>query len=299
MAFDDGRVELWAWFGHLVFGGLLEATYVVRRCLRFESLESTDVEDSKTYATIDYADPIKSLVDGLVARVAKDAPEHVMRSRTYDDSDSSDDDSDEQVQLLPRDFEATHIKMRPGRVIAEDTSVCGRRGPVAAAEAPDCVVAAYHCERHGVVFSCWRVREGIKGARWPRMSRKFPFTETHAIAVSCKDVAAAVIGGEGLVDGESVSALYLVDGVGTKQFKLLRLDSAEGDDRDARWALAFAGSSLVAMPCTNACVIFNGEQQWVRERRVVLARIYILARLFVVPSMNIGSRVPTGIASWC
>ena len=72
-----------------------------------------------------------------------------------------------------------------------------------------------------------------------------------------------------LVDGESVSALYLVDGVGTKQFKLLRLDSAEGDDRDARWALAFAGSSLVAMPCTNACVIFSGDQQWVRERRVV------------------------------
>ena len=184
----------------------------------------------------------------------------------------SDDDSDEQVQLLPRDFEATHIKMRPGRVVAEDASVRGRRGPVAAAAAPDCVVAAYHCQKHGVVFSCWRVREGIKGARWPRMSRKFPFTETHAIAVSCKDMAAAAIGGEGLVDGESVSALYLIDGVGTKEFKLLRLDSAEGDDRDARWALAFAGSSLMAMPCTNACVIFSGEQQWVRERRVGFRR---------------------------
>ena len=47
LAFDDGRVELWAWFGSLVFGGLLEATYVVRRCLRFEGLESIDVEDSK------------------------------------------------------------------------------------------------------------------------------------------------------------------------------------------------------------------------------------------------------------
>ena len=74
LAFDDGRVELWAWFGELVFGGLLEATYVARRCLRFEGLESIDVEDSKTYATVDYADPIKSLVDGLVARVACDQP---------------------------------------------------------------------------------------------------------------------------------------------------------------------------------------------------------------------------------
>ena len=90
-----------------------------------------------------------------------------------------------------------------------------------------------------------------------------------ATAAACKDVAAAGIGGEGLGDGEPGSARYLGDGVGTKQFKLLRLDSAEGDDRDARWALAFAGSSLVAMPCTNACVIFSGDQQWVRERRVV------------------------------
>ena len=142
LAFDDGRVELWAWFGELVFGGLLEATYVVRRCLRFEGLESIDVEDSNTYATVDYADPIKSVVDGLVARVACDKPAHVIRSRIYDDSDSSDDDSDEQVQLLPRDFEATHIKMRPGRVVAEDTSVRGRRGPVAAAEAQAAAVDA-------------------------------------------------------------------------------------------------------------------------------------------------------------
>ena len=197
LAFDDGRVELWAWFGELVFGGCWKPLM----CGGVPALRgsgSIDVEDSKTYATVDYADPIKSVVDGLVARVACDQPAHVVRSRVYDDSDSSDDDSDEQVQLLPRDFEATHIKMRPGRVVAEDASVRGRRGPVAAAEAPDCVVAAYHCQKHGVVFSCWRVREGIKGARWPRMSRKFPFTETHAIAVSCKDMAAAVIGGEGL-----------------------------------------------------------------------------------------------------
>jgi hypothetical protein len=296
LAFDDGRVELWAWFGDLVFGGLLEATYVVRRCLK-HSLESTDVEDSKSYATVDYTDPIKSIVDGLVARVSE-KPERRVRSRIYDDSDSSDDDSDEQVQLLPRDFEATHIKMRPGTVVGEDTSVdfetgepTTRRGPAASADAPDCVIAAYHCQKHGVVFSCWRVREGIKGARWPRLSRKFPFTETHAIAVSNKDVAAAVIGGEGLVDGESVSALYLIDGVGTRDFKLLRLDSAEGDDRDARWALAFAGSSLVAMPCTNAAVVFSGDQSWVRERRVVFGDDLYPQLPFVAPSMNIGSRV--------
>ena len=104
------RAMAGAWFGDLVFGGLLEATYVVRRCLK-HSLESTDVEDSKSYATVDYTDPIKSIVDGLSRACQK--PEHRVRSRIYDDSDSSDDDSDEQVQLLPRDFECTIVKMRP------------------------------------------------------------------------------------------------------------------------------------------------------------------------------------------
>ena len=133
----------------------------------------------------------------------------------------SDDDSDEQVQLLPRDFEATHIKMRPGRVVAEDASVRREEEDPSPPRRRTVWWRPTTVRKHGVVFSCWRVREGIKGGALAADVADIPFTETHAVAVSCKDMAAAAIGGEGLVDGESVSALYLIDGVGTKkQFKL-------------------------------------------------------------------------------
>ena len=130
------------------------------------------------------------------------------------------------------------------------------------------------------------------------MSRKFPFTETHAIAVSNKDVAAAVIGGEGLVDGESVSALYLIDGVGTREFQAVAAGFGGGRYRDARWALAFARSSLVAMPCTNAAVIFRVSRRGSGRRIVFGEDLYPRARS-VALSMNIGSRVVMVILWLC